>query len=110
MSDNNHQYNEYLLSKIELHDGRELIGVIDFVTKKQIYFFDFTFEESIDYILLTMLWKGNNNKMRFSVFCAVEYPDVRLPQAKLIPVSNIKNINTKIPEYIKPHQRKKTIR
>ena len=100
----------YLLNTIELKDGRILTGIIDYSTKKQLYFFDFTNEENMDYILLSMLWKGNKPELRFSVFCVIHYPAIELPKAKLIPVSNIKYINADIPDYDKPKQRKRLIR
>ena len=100
----------YLLNTIELKDGRKLLGIVDFVTTKQLYFFDFTNEHTIDYVTLSILWKGNHAEMRFSVFCTVEYPNVRLPKVVLIPQSNIKDIKGKLPDYKKPKQKKRLIK
>lgn len=101
---------EYLLNIVELKDGRSLIGIIDYDTKKQLYFFDFTNEENLDYLLLSMLWKGNKPNMRFSVYCVVYFPNLILPKANLIPLTNVRSINGKIPEYERPKQRKRLIK
>jgi hypothetical protein len=98
-----------LLDAIELKDGKTLIGIVDYISSKQLYFFDFTQDTDVDYLLLAILWKGNNPGMRFSVYCTINYPTVQLPRAILVPISNIQraiyNITTK-----KPKQRKRNIR
>ncbi len=102
--------NEYLFNKITLKDGRQIKGIIDYVTTKQIYFFDYTNNKNVDYVLLSILWKGNHADMRFSVFCAIEFPDLDLPTVVLIPQSNIINIEGKLPDYQKHKQRKRIIK
>jgi hypothetical protein len=101
---------DYLLNKLKLKDGRELIGIIDYTTTKHAYFFDFTNEQNIDYLLLSIMWKGNHDNMRFSVFCTVYYPEVELPSALLVPQNLIKTLQGRLPDYIKPKQRKRIIR
>lgn len=100
----------YLLNTIELKDGRKLLGIVDFVTTKQLYFFDFTNEHTIDYVTLSIIWKGNNAEMRFSVFCTIEYPELRLPKVILIPRTNVVDIKGKMPDYKKPKQKKRIIK
>ena len=99
-----------LFNKIMMKDGRDVIGIIDFVTSKQIYFFDYTNNKNIDFTLLSILWKGNHADMRFSVFCAIEFPELELPNVVLIPQSNIKEIKGKLPDYQKHKQRKRIIK
>jgi len=101
---------EYLLNKITLKDGRELLGVVDFVTKKQLYFFDFTDNHTIDYVTLCILWRGNNPEMRFSVYFMLEYPDLKLPKVILIPQTNIEDLSGKLPDHKKSKQRKRIIK
>lgn len=102
---------DYLLNKITLKDGRELIGIIDYTTTKQLYFFDFTNnEKNIDYILLSIMWKGNYDHLRFSVFCTIQYPDIRLPNVILIPQNLVQSIQGNLPSYIKPKQKKRIIK
>lgn len=100
----------YLFNTIKLKDGRNLLGIVDFVTTKQLYFFDFTNEYMIDYVTLCILWKGNCDNMRFSVYCTIEYPTIKLPKVVLIPISSIDNINGNIPTYKKPKQKKRIIK
>jgi len=101
---------DYLFNQITLKDGRELRGIIDYVTSKQIYFFDYTNNKNVDYILLSILWKGNHSDMRFSVFCAIEFPDLDLPNVVLVPQSNVAEIRGLLPEYQKHKQRKRIIK
>lgn len=85
-----------LLDKITLKDGRTLTGIMDFVSTKQIYILDFTNNEEVDYLLLAMLWKGNKPEMRFSVYCSIYYPSLKLPKAILIPKNNISETSRQI--------------
>jgi hypothetical protein len=101
---------DYLLNKVVLKDGRELIGIIDYTTTKQLYFFDFTNEMNIDYVLLSIMWKGNYDHMRFSVFCTIQYPGIRLPNVILIPHNLVSKIKGRLPSYIKPKQKKRIIK
>ena len=100
----------YLLNKIELKNGKSFIGIVDYITTKQLYFFDFTNEKYIDYILLAILWKGNYDNMRFSVFCAINFPNIDLPRVILLPQSNIEDIDGMLPEFDKPKQKKRIIK
>ena len=100
----------YLLDVIELKDGRTLRGIVDYSSTKQLYFFDFTQELDIDFILLAILWKGNSNGMRFSVYSTINYPTLKLPRAILIPVSNIVSSNQEYNQFDKPKQRKRMIK
>lgn len=99
-----------LLDTIILKDGKKLTGIIDYVSSKQIYFFDFTHEVNIDYLLLAILWKGYNANIRFSVYCIVEHPETALPRAILIPINNIKSSDKKLSKTKKIKQRKKSIK
>lgn len=100
----------HLLDIIITKDGKKFSGIIDYTTTKQLYFFDFTSESEIDYLLLAIMWRGNNNNLRFSVYTTIHYPDVKLPQAKLLPISNIETMNKTIEKVKPPKQRKKTIK
>ena len=107
--------NNTLIDSIELKDGRNLLGIADFISNKQIYFFDFTQEPNVDYLLLAILWKGYSPDIRFSVFCAIYYPDLTLPRAKffdedLIPTINIKSSSKNFTPTKKSKQRKKMSR
>jgi hypothetical protein len=101
---------EYLFNKITLKDGRVVKGIIDYITTKQIYFFDYTNNKNVDYVLLSILWKGNHDNMRFSVFCAIEFPELELPNVILIPQSNISSMTGSLPNYEKHKQRKRIIK
>lgn len=93
---------------VTLKDGRKFYGIVDYVSTKQIYFFDFTTEVDIDYIILAILWRGNTETLRFSVFSAIEYPTVRLPRAILIPISGIEECSVCLKK-TKPQKSQKTL-
>ena len=99
-----------IMDEIVLNDNRTLTGIIDFVSNKQIYFFDFTQETHIDYLLLAILWKGYKPELRFSVFCSIHYPEMNLPRAILLPTVNIKTTSKEVITTRRPKQRKKVIR
>lgn len=83
---------ESLLDTITLKDNTQLHGIVDYVTTKHIYFFDFSKESATDYIMLVMLWKSSEKtETRFSVYCISEHPRTILPRVILIPKSNIKS-------------------
>lgn len=98
-----------VLDKIELNDGRVIYGIVDYVTTKQIYFFDLTREEYSDYVLLAILWQGNKPNLRFSVYVATEYPFVAIPSAVLIPKKNIKECTAAVRNTKKAKQRRTKI-
>jgi len=92
----------YILNKITTKTDKTYIGIIDYTTKKHLYFFDFTNEPNVDYTLLTIMWKGNSAGMRFSVFCAIHYPTIELPNVVIVPYNNIKEIYGKYDEHLPP--------
>lgn len=95
-----------LLTTIQLKDGRTLTGIVDFIIGKQLYFFDFSHEYNIDYLMLTLLWRGNHPHLRFSVYCTIHFPELILPRAILIPLSNIEQTNHHLTKNIKQKVRK----
>ena len=102
-----------LLNKIVLKTGEEFIGIIDYISSKQIYFFDFTSNYYVteDIIILAMMWRGNAlDSTRFSVYCASALPGIQLPQAKLIAISNIEHCDIPLCPTPKAKQRKRKIR
>lgn len=101
---------ENLLDYIETKNGILHYGIIDFITTKHVYLFDFSKDESPDYILMAAYWKMTNSVTRFSVFCIIEYPNIRLPRVVLIPKSNIKATNAVLTPTKKPKQRNFTIK
>lgn len=98
-----------LLNRITLKDGKQLCGVIDYVTDKHVYFFD-TEETTIDFLMLVILWIGNADHLRFSVYITQYYPGITLPTAKLIPISNIQHSNKPIVVTEKVKQRRRMIK
>jgi len=99
-----------VLDIIKLKNNKTLIGIIDYISTKQIYFFDFSQELDKDFLLLAILWKGNNPNIRFSVYCIIEFPEIKLPRAILIPLSNIEDSSKNVEITKKPKQRQKSIK
>lgn len=98
-----------LMNRITLKDGTQLCGIIDYVTDKHVYFFN-TEETTIDFLMLAILWVGNADHLRFSVYVTQYYPGILLPNAKLIPISNIKHSNKPIIPTSKVKQRRRMIK
>lgn len=96
-----------LFNNITLNDGREIIGVIDYITKTHVYFFDTStpLSNKSDFITLCTLWKSNTENIRFSVFCTIYYPKIILPKVTIISIRNIKNCD--IPLIITPKIKQK---
>ena len=98
-----------LLNKIKLKDGTEFIGIVDFVSNKKIYMFDFSKVQE-DFIILATLWAGNSDSLRFSVYCAINYPHIKLPQAIIIHKNNIEVSNKELVETEKTKFRRRMIK
>lgn len=100
-----------LLDYITLEDGTTLEGIVDHVTSKYVYFFDFTGEINPDYIVLTGIWKTSELAYkRFSVFCLLRYPHVVLPKVNLLPTKYIIDSNRIIIKEEKRVKKKKIIK
>jgi hypothetical protein len=100
---------ELLLDCIILNDGKELFGIIDYITAKHIYFFDFSHHERSNYLLIAAVWRGASQKrdeIRFSVYSMLEFPQIPLPQATLIPKANVMSCNMPLYPTKKTKQKK----
>ena len=91
-----------VIDEIVLKDGRTLNGVVDYVTKKYIYFFDFTTEKVIDYYTLAVIARGNSN-LRFSVYCSIAFPTIELPRAIVFNRKDITDTSHSL-EVLKPNK------
>ena len=98
-----------LFTKIVLQDGTELLGIVDFVSNKKIYMFNFA-QLQEDFIILAALWAGNSSHLRFSVYCVINYPSIKLPQAIIINENNIKYSSIKLTDTEKTKQRRRMIK
>lgn len=85
-------------------------GIVDYVTTKHLYMFDFSKNENPDYILLASWWKMSIDPNRFSVYCVLNYPELKLPRTVLIPKALIKKTNASTIPTKKPKQRNFTIK
>ena len=99
---------EKLLETITLDTGRVFVGIVELITKKHVYMFDFS-KSPKEYIELAILWKGNHPDLRFSVYCSIEHPGIILPKTVLIPVSSIRDSTKIIEENKIPKYKKKSI-
>lgn len=98
-----------LLDTLILKDGSKLHGIVDYVTTKHVYFFDFTIESHPDYIFMALLWKLDFSHQRFSVF-SIRFPQRALPQVRLISKNDIIFTNKDLSPTKKPKQRKSTLK
>lgn len=80
-----------ILDAVIIQDNKktELKGVIDFVSPTFIHFFDISSDDNGDLMMLIVKWRlSDHSHLRFSVFCAMFYPEFSLPKVLLI---NIKH-------------------
>lgn len=75
--------NEDLFDKIIIED-KEYKGIVDYVTKKQIMFYDFTNSDACAIALLVILWKTSDPTERFSVFQAKNFPLVNIGTVSIL--------------------------
>lgn len=81
--------NEDLFDKLII-DDKEYKGIVDYVTNKQIMFFDFTNVDSCAITLLVILWKTTSPDERFSIFAATNFPLVNLGNVSVLNRKNVK--------------------
>lgn len=74
---------ETLFDKITINN-KELKGIIDYVTKKQVLFYDFTNVDSCAITLLVMEWKTNAPEERFSIFAAKNFPLINIGNVSIV--------------------------
>lgn len=68
-----------LLDRIVTED-ETFYGVIDYINKKHVVFFDTTKNDSADIVLLVISWRTTyQDDMRFSVFRDIFFPDIKIP-------------------------------
>lgn len=90
----------HLIDTIILNNGRELRGVIDFIGKKQIYFYDFTDTNRVDLLTLMCLWKGNEPELRFSVWLLKNLGGAAQFRAKILNRKDIKSCDAELDETV----------
>lgn len=83
--------NEDLFDKLII-DDKEYKGIVDYVSKKQVMFYDFTNSDSCAITLLIILWKTTDPNERFSIFQAKNFPHVNIGNVSVL---NRKNIRIK---------------
>lgn len=100
-----------LLDRLELYDGSIIIGIVDYVNKKHVHLFDFTGINDPNIVLLAMLWKTDTTtNLRFSLYVTKNWPQLKVPQIKLIHRNNIKTSNHPIKTTEQQPHEKKTIK
>lgn len=71
---------------------KDMNGIVDYLAKKHIIFYDFTRCNDTNLILLVMLWRlSEDHDTRFSIFCKTNFPHITLPPPVVIPTNSIKN-------------------
>lgn len=82
---------QYTLDWIEMSNGDIHRGIVDFSNQKFVHFYNFETDDiSPDIIIVAIIWRLKYRETRFSVFCAVNYPHLRLPRINIV---NKKGIN-----------------
>lgn len=100
-----------LFDRIILESGEELYGIMDYVSKKHVYFFDFSQTSNPDLTLVVMLWRClNDANKRFSVYATVNFPQIELPQANLIHRNHISDSTCSLDVTPKEKQQKRSIK
>ena len=101
---------EFVFDTIVYKTGEVRHGIIDYASAKHFYFFDFTEINDMAYSLLAIAWRADylEAPKRFSVYCLINYPMVRLPQAKLIPKASLDDASITIKYKSKKSEQKKS--
>lgn len=82
---------ENLLDRIETKE-KVRYGIIDFVSKKQIIFYDLSNNDSLSLRIAILSWRlYGEEKERFSHFCKTNFEDFPIPSPIIIPILSISN-------------------
>ena len=83
-----------LLDKIILNDDSSLLGVVDYIDNKHVYFINFNNIQDENLIVCAISWVENRPDKRFSIYIQQHFKGlVDLPQTKLVHYNNIKDSN-----------------
>lgn len=88
---------------------KERYGIIDYVNKKHIIFYDLTHDNTLAIRLMVVEWRSSNTRLRFSVYCTTMYPYANLlPTPVMLPRNSITNIDELdlSPTELNSHQKK----
>lgn len=85
-----------VLDRVTLKNGLTLVGIVDYVNKKHIHFFDFTNTDNPNLVLIAMVWRTSKSNLRFSVYSTINHPNIKIPNIKLIHRKDIKDSNIQI--------------
>jgi len=99
-----------VFDRITLNSGKEYYGIVDYVSKKHIYFFDFSMAEDPDLTLLALLWRFTHSTKRFSIYATTHFPQFHLPSANLIHRNNIRDSTANLEVTPKIKQRRQSVR
>lgn len=91
-----------LLDTIVLTNESELIGVVDYINTKHLYFVDFTGIHDENLINSAIHWCMDRPDKRFSVYIQWKFRNlIKLPDTKLIHFNGIKDSNFDYKELFK---------
>ncbi len=82
--------NEHVFDTIETSD-RVYTCVVDYVSKRQVMIYDLTSYNDPIIRLMVINWKLHGYHMRFSVYRSKFYPDVEIPEMKILHRKTILN-------------------
>lgn len=83
-----------ILDWIKMSNGDTLVGVVDFSNEKFIHFYNFDLiEDDPSCIIAAIVWKAKYHTMRFSVFCALHYPQLKIPRVNLVNRRGVKDMS-----------------
>ena len=100
-----------ILDQITLDDGTTLTGIVDFVNKKHVSFYDLTDNNNPVLTLLIIQWKATEPDTRFTVYYAKNGFKLPLPSITLILRKTIVHSSRQISEKDFQHtQRNKTLK
>lgn len=79
--------------------------VIDYISKRQIIFYDLTGYNDATIRLLLIKWKMNFPNLRFSIFKSIYYPNIALNTPVVLSLKSVKYCN----RCIKPTKPKRSV-
>ena len=88
-----------MLDRIETKE-KVRTGIIDYVNKKQVFFYDLTHNNDEGIRILITMWYLYGCEMRFSIFAGSHAPEVKLPPLSVVAMNSILNKEElEVPEY-----------
>ena len=73
-----------VLDWIKLSNGQTLSGIVDYSNDRFVHFYDFNGITDPNVIVVAIIWRQQEQDLRFSVYCSMYFPKLKIPKVKLL--------------------------